>query len=141
MPVILRGVAGRFRSHRILTCQLANLGKFAICTPYVMVRLSLVFVATVLGLLALATLVIDACIVSGIRIHWMPATTRLRRLVEWDDPRSKPQRGDEPSDVCVRGVHLKSHRSLLRDAAARRSGRDHKTVEEARQHALCSGLS
>ena len=63
------------------------------------------FVATVLGLLALATLVIDACIVSGIRIHWMPATTRLRRLVEWDDPRSKPQRGDEPSDVCVRGVH------------------------------------
>jgi hypothetical protein len=134
-------VAGRFRSHRILACQLANLGKFAICTPYVMVRLSLVFVATVLGLLALlATPVIGACIVSGISIHCMPATTRLRRF-EWDDPRPKPQRGDEPSDVRVRGVHLKSHRSLLRDAAARRSGRDHKTVEEAHQHALCSGLS
>ena len=47
------------------------------------------FVATVLGLLALATLVIDACIVSGIRIHWMPATTRLRRLVEMGRPKTQ----------------------------------------------------
>ena len=70
-----------------------------------MVQLIFVCVVIVLGLLVLfATPVIGACIVLGIRIHWMPATTRLRRLVGMGRP--KPQRGDEPSDVCGRGVHF-----------------------------------
>ena len=56
---------------------LSNLEKFAICDGYGLVM----YVVTVMGLLALfATPVIGVCIVSGIRTHWMPATTRLRRL-------------------------------------------------------------
>jgi hypothetical protein len=67
--------------------------KFAICDRYGLV----LSVVTVLGLLALfATPVIGVCIVSDNRTHWMPATTRLRRLVGRGGP--KPQPGDDSFD-------------------------------------------
>ena len=41
-----------------------------------------------LGLLALFAIpIVGVCIASGIRIHWMPATTRLRRLVGTGRPK------------------------------------------------------
>ena len=67
-----------------LTSQLANLEKFAIYNGYGLVS----SVVAVSGLLALfATPVSGVCIVSDNRTHWMPATTRLRRLVGRGGPK------------------------------------------------------
>ena len=76
-----------------LISQLANLEKFAIYNGCGLVS----SVVAVSGLLALfATPVSGVCIVSDNRTHWMPATTRLRRLVGRGGP--KPQPGDDSSD-------------------------------------------
>ena len=90
-----------------------------------LVRRSIASVASTLGLLVLfATPVVGAWIFLGIRIHWMPPTTRLRRLVGRDDPsRPEPQPGDDSSDqfrrARARDGHSSPRSSLIRGSTRR----------------------